>query len=141
MSLKFLVKYFYDIMLIVLLLLVFNYYMSYNGIMIVDRPSPVKELTTYTFGDDNTNTEGMSNRKKQEFCNTEDHKHEFQILDKNCKGLNSNDCKNINCCVYAHSKENGNMTCLAGKEDGAIYNKDKYDYYVHNNKCHGKCKK
>ena len=140
MSLKFLVKYLYDIMLVVLLLLVFNYYMSYKGIMIVDRKYPVTELTTYTFGENDILIEGMSNKRKKEFCQVKHHKHNLQELDNSCRNLDGKVCKNIDCCIYARDKNNNNMNCLAGGKDGAIYNKDNYDLYYHNNNCYGKCK-
>lgn len=58
-------------------------------------------------------------------------------LENSCSGMLENDCKSISCCIFAKTGNKG--TCLAGNKEGPMFlkNKDKYDYYIFENKCYG----
>lgn len=141
MSLKFIVKYFYDIILVVLLLLVFNYYMSYKGIRIVDRKVPIKETTEFTM----EGMEGMEVKKKEKkqidilgensFC--EKYNSNPENLEKKCNEINRTKCENMDCCVYAYNKKENNNKCVAGYDDGPLFNKNNYQNWFFKDKCFG----
>jgi len=138
MSLKFFIKYFYDIILVVLLLLVFNYYMTYKGIKIVDRKVPIKETTEILM-------EGLEVKKKEKkeidligessFC--EKYNSNPEGLEKKCGEINGRKCQDMDCCVYAYDKIETKNKCVAGYDDGPLHDKKNYENWFFKNKCYG----
>jgi hypothetical protein len=62
-------------------------------------------------------------------------------LDESCKKLTQNNCRSTSCCIWTSKN-----TCVAGGENGPLFNSDSngktetLDYYYFENKCYGdKC--
>jgi hypothetical protein len=146
-SWKFLHRHFTDIMLVVLLLLVFNYYVTYPGLNITGSKSPILETTVVSMENMNNMDEHNSDSyklhqdmKKNGFCKT--HTGKIHDLNKNCKRLTNDNCKNTSCCVLVHDLNRNDDVCLAGGIGGPTFLTDKgkeldFDNYIFDNKCYG----
>ena len=78
--------------------------------------------------------------KKNGFCKT--HTGKIHDLNKNCKRLTNDNCKNTSCCVLVHDLNRNDDVCLAGGIGGPTFLTDKgkeldFDNYIFDNKCYG----
>ena len=166
-SWKFFNKHFVDIMIVVLLLLVFNYYVTYPGIYIGNN-LPILETTTVTMEkmtnldkdlddldkdvDDKKKKPTKAEKQKEEdvklhkkmmedgFCKS--HSGKVHELNKNCQRLTADNCTKSSCCVLLNDENENKNTCVAGGKGGPTFlSKDgkpiKFEYYVFEDHCYG----
>lgn len=134
MNFKFVLKVF----IIVFLILTLIAFINSIGLNLNEEPQPKKLIQVVTIeGLTNPPDTSISINKSDAFC--ENHKGSGGSLDNSCQKLTKNNCNTTSCCVWTSDNK-----CVAGKEDGPLFNSDakgktkELDYYYFKNKCYGK---
>ena len=120
-SFKFIKKYFVDITLVVLALIIIAIYNVMNDIH-YKQTSPVLQRVIV-----------MENLENKGVCNGG-----LQERDKTCQELltkkTCNELPSGNCCVWAKKNKTNQFKCLGGDKDGPTYDGHNFDQYYYQNK-------
>jgi hypothetical protein len=125
--LKFILK----IFIIVLLIFSLIVFINTIGINLNTEENPKKLITVITLEGLETipETEVTFNKKKS-FC--DNHRGSSNILEESCGNLTRRNCISTSCCVFTSENK-----CVAGNQDGPIFNSDSkgktkhLDYYYY----------
>lgn len=128
----------YDVLLVVLILLVGTAYVTLNNID-TNPPNESEKQVTREFtieGFDGSNDESELDVDP---CNY--HDNDLGKVESYCRSLTEGNCKLSNCCVYTfNSEDESDGKCVAGDKDGATFKEDdngddlNFDYYYYKNK-------
>ena len=129
----------YDVLLVVLILIVGTAYMTLHNIN-TSTSSEDDNQVTHEFtieGFDGSDDEDI----KLDVDPCKKHGNDLGKVEAYCRSLTEGNCKLSNCCVYAfNSEDESDGKCVAGDKDGATFKEDdngddlNFDYYYYKNK-------